>query len=163
MPEGHLLHRYAREQAGELAGRAVAVSSPQGRFDARGLDGAVLRSVEPYGKHLLYDFETTGEASTVHVHLGMRGVFLRHPEADAPARASVRMRLSGPVAYDLIAPTRCETLSRQGVAALLSGLGPDPLREEADSAEAVRRLRSFGGPVGTALLHQSVWAGVGNA
>jgi hypothetical protein len=30
MPEGHTIHRHARIQAGDLAGHALAVSSPQG-------------------------------------------------------------------------------------------------------------------------------------
>jgi formamidopyrimidine-DNA glycosylase len=33
MPEGHLLHRLARDQA-ELAGHVLGVTSPQGRFAA---------------------------------------------------------------------------------------------------------------------------------
>ena len=32
MPEGHTLHRLARELGGTFGGRVVRVSSPQGRF-----------------------------------------------------------------------------------------------------------------------------------
>ena len=32
MPEGHTLHRLARDLSSAFGGRAVAVSSPQGRF-----------------------------------------------------------------------------------------------------------------------------------
>ena len=32
MPEGHTVHRIARQFARDLVGRRVAVSSPQGRF-----------------------------------------------------------------------------------------------------------------------------------
>ena len=34
MPEGHTLHRLAREQTALFAGRPVHVTSPQGRFEA---------------------------------------------------------------------------------------------------------------------------------
>ena len=44
MPEGHTIHRLAREHGRELAGHPVAVSSPQGRFSAGAtrLDGRTL-------------------------------------------------------------------------------------------------------------------------
>ncbi|HVL04754.1 MAG TPA: DNA-formamidopyrimidine glycosylase family protein [Acidimicrobiales bacterium] len=72
MPEGRLLHRLARDQA-ELAGGAVQVTSPQGRFDAGAgvLAGRRLTAVEAYGKHLLHRFE--GDAG-LHSHLGMQGM-----------------------------------------------------------------------------------------
>ena len=55
MPEGHTIHRIARDRGKLLAGRVVRVSSPQGRFgaDAERVDGAVLeKRIQPYGKHL---------------------------------------------------------------------------------------------------------------
>ncbi|MEV4800817.1 DNA-formamidopyrimidine glycosylase family protein [Nonomuraea sp. NPDC049421] len=161
MPEGHLTHRHAREQHADLGGRVVRAAGPQGRFDARPYDGRTLRSVEALGKHLLYHFDG---APAVHVHLGMRGIFLRYPDPGAPPRAGTRLRLAtDDVAYDLIAPSTCEQLDADGVAALRTSLGPDPLRDDAPEEEAVRRLRAFRGPVGAAVLDQRVWAGVGNA
>ncbi|UBU11652.1 Fpg/Nei family DNA glycosylase [Nonomuraea gerenzanensis] len=161
MPEGHLIHRHAREQHADLAGRTVHASSPQGRFDAQPYDGRLLRSVEAVGKHLLYHFDA---APAVHVHLGMRGLFLRYDDPASSPRAGTRLRLvTDEVAYDLIAPSRCEPLDAGGVGALFASLGPDPLREDASEAEAVRRLTAFRGPVGAAVLDQKVWAGVGNA
>ena len=38
VPEGHAIHREARDQAPMLRGQVLAVSSPQGRF----LEGAAL-------------------------------------------------------------------------------------------------------------------------
>ena len=67
----------------------------------------------------------------MHVHLGMRGLFLRYPDPAVPPRAGVRLRLAGPVAWDLIAPTTCEVLDAAGVGARRAGLGPDPLRDDA--------------------------------
>ncbi|HVM14166.1 MAG TPA: DNA-formamidopyrimidine glycosylase family protein, partial [Egibacteraceae bacterium] len=65
MPEGHTIHRLARDHRRDLAGRRIAVSSPQGRFvaGARRLDGRTLLDVEAYGKHLFYRWEGGGEAA----------------------------------------------------------------------------------------------------
>jgi endonuclease-8 len=160
VPEGHLLHRTAGQIAADLTGAAVTATSPQGRLDVGDLDGRVLTGAQAYGKHL---FVHLAAAPAVHVHLGMRGLFLRHPDPTEPPRKGVRLRLSGPVAWDVIAPTTCELLDPAGVERVVSGLGPDPLRADADPAEAVRRLRAARGPVGAALVDQAVWAGVGNA
>lgn len=160
MPEGHLLHRAAREHTEALGGRAVAVSSPQGRLDTAALDGRVLERVEAHGKHLFDRFEG---GLAVHVHLGMRGLFLRYDDPAAPPRGGTRLRLAGPVAFDLIAPTTCEVLDDAGVARVMARLGPDPLRDDADEHEAVRRLRAARAPVAAAVVDQAVWSGVGNA
>ncbi|MFG1780714.1 DNA-formamidopyrimidine glycosylase family protein [Micromonospora sp. NPDC049048] len=161
MPEGHLVHRYAREQHAALAGQVLAVSSPQGRLDPGPYDGRRLGAVEAYGKHLLYHVD---DAPALHVHLGMRGLFLRHDDPAVPPRPGVRLRLAGAgVAYDLIAPIRCEPLPAGGERVLRASLGPDPLRADADGEEAVRRLDAARGAVGAALLDQAVWAGLGNA
>jgi len=54
MPEGHTIHRIARDHGKLLSGRTIRVSSPQGRFagDAARVDGATLERIHPYGKHL---------------------------------------------------------------------------------------------------------------
>ena len=58
MPEGHTIHRLARDQRTLLVGRPVRVSSPQGRFAAGAalVDGRVLEEVFSYGKHLFARF-----------------------------------------------------------------------------------------------------------
>ena len=55
MPEGHTIHRIAKDHGALLVGRPVRVSSPQGRFeaDAVRVDGLVLEGIEAYGKHFL--------------------------------------------------------------------------------------------------------------
>jgi len=160
VPEGHLLHRTASELSADLAGHAVAATSPQGKLDPAPVDGCTVTSAEAYGKHLLVHLE---DAPSVHVHLGMRGLFLRYPDPATPPRPGVRLRLAGPVAWDLIAPTTCELLDADGVARVVGALGPDPLRDDGLVEEAVRRLRSARGAVGAAMVDQAVWAGVGNA
>jgi endonuclease-8 len=160
VPEGHLLHRTASELTADLAGRAVAASSPQGKFDAGPIDGRTVTGAEAYGKHLLVHLE---DVPSVHVHLGMRGLFLRYPDPASPPRSGVRLRLAGPVAWDLLAPTTCELLDGAGVARVVGALGPDPLRPDATVEQAVARLRAARGPVAAAMVDQAVWAGVGNA
>lgn len=160
MPEGHLLHRLARDQQ-ELVGHAVTAASPQGRFaaGAAAVDGHRLEAVEAWGKHLLQRF---GAAGTVHTHLGMRGITLRSAPPVLP-KPQVRLRLAtGDVAWDLIAPATCELLDDAGVDRLLAGLGPDPLRADADIGRVRRALRDDHRAIGTVLLDQSVLAGVGN-
>jgi formamidopyrimidine-DNA glycosylase len=164
MPEGHTIHGLARAMA-ELVDRDVSASSPQGRFDAGRVDGAHLTGIEAYGKHLLID--TAGAAasaeSTVHVHLGMRGKWLRFSPVTGPGLPQVRLRLATPeVAWDLIAPSACDLFDSEQRSALVARLGPDPLRPGADVEEARRRIAEFSGPIGAALLDQGVVAGVGN-
>ena len=158
MPEGHILHRLARN-LGELTATPLSVSSPQGRFgEAARLNGTCMQAVEAYGKHLFLHFEP----GAVHVHLGMQGKFLRL-SPPSPPRPQVRLRLAtGAVAWDLIAPSRCELLTDAALDEVVGRLGPDPLRPDADPDRVWERLHRYPGPVGAALLDQSVLAGVGN-
>ena len=159
MPEGHTLHRLAQELA-ELVGQRVEATSPQGRFPAEQVDGSRVADVQAFGKHLLL---ATEGGPSVHVHLGMRGKWLRFAPVTGAALKQVRLRLATPhLAWDLIAPSTCELLDAEGRAVLLAGLGPDPLRPGADADEARRRLQACRGSVAAALMDQSVLAGVGN-
>ena len=163
MPEGHTIHRAARDHSSALAGQRVRVSSPQGRFDCDLLGveaGTKLKRVEAYGKHLFYVFE---RERTVHVHLGLFGRFYRRKSPPPPARESTRMRLEGElVTIDLVGPTACELLSRKAKAELLARLGPDPLRSDASPEAFYDHLGRSKTPIGAALLDQSVVSGVGN-
>ena len=161
MPEGHLLHRLARDHA-ELAGRRVRATSPQGRFaeGAAALDGRLLMTVEAYGKHLHHRFE--GDPG-LHSHLGMQGKWIRLA-ADRPPRPQVRLRLAtNSTAWDLIAPGTCELVVDAAWAELVGSLGPDPLAPApGDDERAWKAVSAYPGTVGAALLDQSVIAGVGN-
>ncbi|MGW9307731.1 Fpg/Nei family DNA glycosylase [Saccharomonospora azurea] len=162
MPEGHVVHRLARELAADLDGRRLSVSSPQGRFttEAERVDGAVLRRTDAHGKHLFVGLSSDEE---IHVHLGMRGKWLRFAPPTGPALPQVRLRLATEsVAWDLIAPSRCELLTEEAARALVRELGPDPLRSDADDEAAATALRDAPGAIGAALLDQSVVSGVGN-
>ena len=166
MPEGHTLHRLAREQTASFAGRPVHVTSPQGRFAAGAalLDGRVLDGVTAYGKHLLASFG----ADVLHVHLGLYGSYAGGTGSPPTPRGALRMRwvADGPdgagVWTDLRGPTTCEVLTPAGVEGLVARLGPDPLRRGADGAAAHRRIARSRTPIGALLMDQTVLAGVGN-
>jgi endonuclease-8 len=163
MPEGHTIHRIARDHGRLLAGRPVAVSSPQGRFaaDAALVDGVVLRRIEPFGKHLFYEW---ANGLVGHVHLGLFGKFRVHlgPEPPSPV-GMVRMRMSTEVAtIDLAGANTCTIGTSDERDAIVARLGPDPLRRDADPDAAITRMARSKQPVGALLLDQSVISGVGN-
>ncbi|MFE4227138.1 Fpg/Nei family DNA glycosylase [Arthrobacter sp. NPDC056886] len=74
MPEGHSVHRLARQFGDVFAGERLTVSSPQGRFapGAALLDGHVMASATAHGKHLFLEFE---HGLLLHVHLGLYGAW----------------------------------------------------------------------------------------
>ncbi|MCW4459714.1 Fpg/Nei family DNA glycosylase [Microbacterium sp. MPKO10] len=74
MPEGHSVHRIARQFARNFAGRRVTASSPQGRFaeGAAVLDRRELVNVVAVGKQMFADF---GDDVWLRVHLGMYGAW----------------------------------------------------------------------------------------
>jgi endonuclease VIII len=153
VPEGHTIHRLAADLVAELGGQRVAASSPQGRFDASSIDGAVLGGARAVGKHLFLDFG--GEV--VHVHLGLFGKFRRQTGAPRP---TVRLRLSaGDSTWDLVGPTVCERLAPPEVEALEERLGADPLGQAARPPRALWKSKR---PIGAVLLDQSLIAGIGN-
>lgn len=168
MPEGHTLHRLATAVDATFGRHPVRVSSPQGRFaeSAALLDGRVLEGAESAGKHLFVHF--AGQ-QVVHVHLGLYGRFDVHAgvgEVPDPV-GQVRLRLvradPGSSSYaDLRGATACELLVPGQREGLLSRLGPDPLRPDADPDLAWQRIRRSRAPIAGLLMDQAVVAGVGN-
>ncbi len=166
MPEGHTLHRLARDQSLAFAGRPVHVTSPQGRFAAGAalLDGRVLDEVTSYGKHLFACFD----ADTLHVHLGLYGSYTAGTGSPPLPRGALRMRWEGEgpdglgAWTDLRGATACEVLTAPEVDRILDRLGPDPLRPRSDGTGAHRRIAASRTSIGALLMDQSVLAGVGN-
>lgn len=163
MPEGHTIHRIAKDHTPLLVDRPVAVSSPQGRFaaDAALVDGVVLDRIEAFGKHLFYWW---ANGLVGHVHLGLFGRFRVHPGADGPEpQGQVRMRLATSLGtIDLAGPTDCSIGSADDRDSVVARLGPDPLRRDARPERAIERIRASAQPIGALLLDQKVLAGVGN-
>lgn len=162
VPEGHTIHREARDQIPMLRHKVLAVSSPQGRFfeGAARLDGSRCLAIDAFGKHLFYAFDGGG---TLHVHLGLYGRFRKAKRpADGP-RGAVRVRLeSSTHVVDCNGPAACEVLDEAGVARLKARLGPDPLRDDADPGPAWARIARSRAPLGLLVMDQKVIAGLGN-
>jgi endonuclease-8 len=70
VPEGHTVHRIARQLDRDFVGHRLTVTSPQGRFAAGAsrLDGRVLVGSRAVGKQL---FLTVEGGEVLRVHLGL--------------------------------------------------------------------------------------------
>lgn len=162
MPEGHTIHRIARDHQKWFAGQKLAVSSPQGRFleEATRLNGRKLQAVSAHGKHLFYHWQRN---LITHVHLGLYGKFRVHRNAVPDPRGAVRVRMIGTErAFDLVGPNCCELLDQKQFTLLRTRLGEDPLRDDASADKVWQTLQKSRSAIGSVLLNQSVIAGVGN-
>ncbi len=185
MPEGHTIHRLARDQGRDLLGQPVVASAGQDRFSsgAARLDGQVPTKVEAWGKHLFHQFDS---GDVLHVHLGLIGKWFRRvPDDDgvlAPVTPTTRLRLvglaegglakdgndggdhsdRGEVAWDLTGPMTCAVVSPDERDAVVAKLGPDPLRRNADPERMWAKLQRSAKSVGLLLMEQDVVAGIGN-
>lgn len=93
MPEGHSVHRIARQFDRNIVGRRVCASSPQGRFaeGASVIDGREAVAVRAVGKQMFLEFE--GDV-WLRVHLGMYGAWDFAGEIDVdPTIASANGRM----------------------------------------------------------------------
>jgi endonuclease-8 len=93
VPEGHSVHRIARQFSLHFVGKRVQASSPQGRFvdGAARLDGRTMVAARAVGKQMFLEFD--GDRF-LRVHLGMYGAwdFAGDITADAAtARANGRI------------------------------------------------------------------------
>jgi len=162
MPEGHTIHRIARDHQKWLAGQKLTVTSPQGRFsvEAKRLSGRNLLSVEAHGKHLFYLF---GNDCILHIHLGLYGKFRFYKIPAPEPRGEVRVRMIGEThGFDLNGPNQCELITQKEVQQLRSRLGVDPLSGNSDPGQLWQKLQRSKRQIGSVLLDQSLIAGVGN-
>ena len=160
MPEGHTIHRLARDLRKELGTGPIRATSPQGRFTegAAALDGRSMHRSEAWGKHLFADFGT----DVLHVHLGLIGKFRPAPLGERP-RDTIRLRLENDVAaWDLTGPQSCRLVGRDELVAVTDSLGPDPLRRGARGDTVIAAAAKRTAPIAAVLLDQSVIAGIGN-
>ena len=162
MPEGHIIHRLARDHVGLFGGLHVAVDSPQGRFaeGAARLDGRIFEGAEAFGKHLFHDY---GDDLGLHVHLGLYGAFRQGMGQPPTPRGAIRVRLVTPRSWaELRGPTACELVTGDERRLIVNRLGADPLRRDADVERTRSRAARSRTPVAALLMDQSVVAGVGN-
>lgn len=162
MPEGHTVHRLARDHAKWFAGQAMVVLSPQGRFERESklLSGRCLESTDAYGKHLIYTFSGS---KRMHVHLGLYGKFRKHKNPPPAPQGAVRVRMIGAEhSLDLNGPNTCELITPGEFSKLQDRLGADPLRADADPERAWAKISRSRSSIGALLMNQSVIAGIGN-
>lgn len=162
MPEGDTVFRSARRLHEALAGGLITT------FDIRvprsataDLSGETVHDVVPRGKHLLL---RAGEY-TLHSHLRMEGEWhvyrpgARWRRPAFQARAVVATSAATAVGFDL---AMVEVILTRDEADVIGHLGPDPLAEDWDAAEATRRVGADTRPIHVALLDQRNVAGFGN-
>lgn len=162
MPEGHTIHRLARDVLEDLGGRPVRAEVRQERFreGAERLDGQVLTGTDALGKHLFLHFDA---GDVLYVHLGLIGKWRRRRVPAPEPSPNLRLRLEGDVhAWDLTGPMVCELRDPDSVEAVAATLGPDPLQRRADPQRFVDAVLASRKPIGALLLDQSVIAGIGN-
>lgn len=162
MPEGDTVFRTARRLDEALAGRTVA------RFDLRvpraataDLTGRTIRGCAARGKHLLLRI---GE-STLHSHLRMDGSWLLYRRGERWRHPAFRVRaIVGTAERDAVGVDIAEVqlIPTQAEEQMLGHLGPDPLGDDWDAAEATRRLGADRRSIHVALLDQRNVAGFGN-
>src|SRR5690606_38701940 len=162
VPEGDTIFQLARRLDDALRDQVVT------RFDLRvpraatvDLAGETVRGVVPRGKHLLMRI---GE-HTLHSHLRMDGMWRlyrpgekwKHPafKVRAIVATSAREAIGVDIAEVTVVATRDE-------GELVGHLGPDPLADDWDAAEAMRRLSADTRSIHVALLDQRNVAGFGN-
>ncbi|MFC3850141.1 Fpg/Nei family DNA glycosylase [Corynebacterium hansenii] len=163
MPEGHVIHRLARDLNARFAGRPLSVTSPQGRFAAEAslLDGHELARAEAWGKHLFVEFDVPRPDAIVHIHLGLIGR-LRFEGPD-DVGGQVRLHVSnGEESANLRGPQWCRLVTDEVRAAAIGKVGEDPLRADADPGAIVGRVRRSRRPIGALLVDQKLYAGVGS-
>ncbi len=162
MPEGHVIHRLAEGLTRAFAGRPVRVTSPQGRFAeaAALLDGRPFLAAEAYGKNLFLEI---GDASLVHIHLGLIGKLRLGGPLPVASPDTLRLRIETHQAVaELRGPQTCTLITPGERDAVVERLGPDPLRTDAEPERGFARVTRSERPIASLLLDQRVAAGVGN-
>ncbi|WP_309649014.1 DNA-formamidopyrimidine glycosylase family protein [Nocardioides sp.] len=166
MPEGDSVHKLARRLDRGLKGSSIVRSDLRmPRLATRDLTGRTLLEHATHGKHLLTRF--SGGVS-LHSHLLMDGSWtVTRPGKRLPTRLMPQVRVvleteGGATAYGLDLH-QLDLVATADEQQLVGHLGPDPLREDWDHAEAVRRLAADPDvPLASAMLDQTRMAGLGN-
>lgn len=165
MPEGDSVWKVARRLDRLLVGREVTASDFRvPALATRDVAGRVVEEHVTHGKHLLTRFSG---GATLHSHLLMDGEWATtRPGRSLPARLQhqvrVVLRVESGTAWGLRLH-RLELVPTPEEDRIVGHLGPDPLREDWDAEQAVRRLRAEPAlPLVSALLDQTKIAGLGN-
>lgn len=166
MPEGDSVYRLRQRLDAATTGHRVREGELRsGSAAGTSLAGRRIVGYDTHGKHLLTRFD---DGTTLHTHLRMQGSWAitragRALPTPVREKARVRLRLDdGREVWGLDLPV-VELVPTPRERDVIGHLGPDPLREDWDAADAVRRLsarpeRAFV----AALLDQTRIAGLGN-
>lgn len=163
MPEGHVIHRLARTLNAEFRGQALHVTSPQGRFSAEAalVTGSQLTVAEAFGKHLFLHFDAPRPAHIIYIHLGLIGQ-LRFEDPD-DLHGHIRLHLATEIrAANLRGPQWCRLITEEVYHAALAKIGQDPLRADADPKAVWAKVHRSRRAIGSLLMDQHLFAGVGN-
>ena len=105
----------------------------------------------------------TSPGPFVHIHLGLIGKLRWVRPGPVEGADTLRLRIeTDEHAAELRGPQTCALVGPDEVAGLLAGLGPDPLRADADPERAWQRVHRSGRSIASLLMDQRVAAGVGN-
>jgi endonuclease-8 len=131
MPEGHSVHRIARQFARHFVGKRIAVTSPQGRFAAGAsqIDGHVMVDARAVGKQMFLEFDND---LWLRVHLGIYGAwdFAGEITTDATIRS---------------ADGRMGQTNQRGTV-VDDAAGEDPSRRPRAASSGQGSVRSIGAP-----------------
>jgi endonuclease-8 len=166
VPEGDSVYLLARRLERSLDGRTVVRSDLRvPRHATADLAGRTVLEHVTHGKHLLTRF--SGDL-TLHTHLRMDGSWsVTRPGRRLPRRVMPDVRVvlevdTGHTAYGVLLPV-VDLVRTRDEATVVGHLGPDPLRDDWDEEEAVRRLGADPArPLAAAILDQTLVAGWGN-
>ena len=165
MPEGDTVYALARRLDSALRDRVLTLGELRvPRHATDNLAGHTVLAHETHGKHLL---TRLSGGLTLHTHLRMSGSWTISTEGRWLPRKTmpevrVVLRTDGPAAYGINLPV-VDLLRTADERDVVGHLGPDPLRDDWDLAEAVRRVTSQPDrPLVAVLLDQRCVAGFGN-
>ncbi|OBK53634.1 DNA-formamidopyrimidine glycosylase family protein [Mycobacterium kubicae] len=165
MPEGDTVYALARRLDAALRGRVLTHADLRvPAYATADIGGRLVLAHVTHGKHLLTRF--SGDL-TLHTHLKMSGSWTvsqagRWLPRSVMPDVRVVLRTDGPAAYGIRLPV-VELLRTRDEACVVGHLGPDPLRDDWDIAEATRRVAGDPNrPLVAALLDQRCVAGFGN-
>jgi len=130
------------------------------------LTGRRVRAVRRRAKFLLIELD---DGAVLISHLGMSGSYRIYPDTAPPlgkhehivllTEAGVEIRYNDPRRFGFMVLVDGADLAGH---AMLAGLGPEPLGDEFDAQALSAALKNRQGPIKSALLDQSVVAGLGN-
>jgi endonuclease-8 len=164
VPEGDSVFVAARRLRAALAGQTLTRSDFRvPRLATVDLQGQRVSDVYSHGKHLFFSLD---HRLTLHSHFRMEGEWHIYQRGERWRGPGWEVRAVLETAERQVVGFRLpvlELLSDHELVALRARLGPDPLRDDWDAAEALRRLTAAPNrTVGELLLDQSIIAGPGN-